>query len=152
MQDSTGNQLAQPQQKQDDYNQKDTELDLRMKRVINQLFLRMSSIYGNKWTKGFASQEIESFAKREWYDAVVKANLSPEQVRERLDQCRDNQEWPPTISEFIQAAKPPITHAMHREIKNQLPPPQISEEKMAENMAKLRAILPGLAKSIKPPY
>lgn len=150
MQDSIDNQLVQPQPKQEDYNQKGTELDLRMKRVINQLFLRMSSIYGNKWTKGFASKEIENFAKREWYDALTSNNLSPDQIREGLDKCRDKQEWPPTISEFIQIAKPPIVHAMHKEFKNQLPPPQISEEKMAENRAKLRAILPNLAKSMKP--
>jgi len=144
--------LARPQPKQGDYKQKDTLLDLRMKRVINQLFLRMSSIYGNKWTKGFASQEIENFAKREWYEGLTSANLSPDQIREGLDKCRNSQEWPPTISEFIAAAKPPIVHAMHKEFKNQLPSPKISEEKLAENRARLKAILPGLVQSTKPPY
>lgn len=138
------------QQKQEDYKPKDTELDSRMKRVINQLFLRMSSIYGNKWTSGFGSKEIENFAKREWYEALTSANLSPDQIREGLDKCRDTQEWPPTISEFISIAKPPIVHAMHKEFKNQLPPPKISEEQLAENRRKLRELLPQLAHSMKP--
>ena len=138
------------QAKQEGSRQKDTELDSRMKRIINQLFLRMSSIYGNKWTKSFSSVEIENFAKREWYNALTKANLSPDQIREGLDKCRDNQEWPPTISEFIQISKPPIVHAMHKEFKDQLPPPKISDEQLAENRRKLKELLPSLAFSMKP--
>ena len=112
-----------------------------MKTIINQLFLRMSSIYGNKWTSSFASVEIENFAKREWYDAMVQNNLTPDQIRQGLDKCRDEREWPPTISEFIGLAKPPVVHQMHQEFSKQLPPPKISKEKQQFYMKKLKAIL-----------
>lgn len=122
-----------------------------MKRVINQLFLRMSSIYGNKWTSSFSSEEIENFAKREWYDALVSNNLTPEQIRQGLDKCRDERKWPPTIAEFISLAKPPVTDAMHKEFDKQLPPPRVPPEVVKENLRKIRAILNG-GDVLKDPY
>lgn len=147
---SDQNQPVPHQVRQDDSRTRASELDSRMKRVIEQLFLRMSSIYGNKWTT-FASKEVENFAKREWYDAVTQNNLTPEQIRQALDTCRDTREWPPTISEFLELAKPQPVPLMHQEFKNQLPPPEISEEKVNYYRKKLREILSD-GSVLKDPY
>jgi hypothetical protein len=111
----------------------------------------MSSIYGNKWTSGFASTDIENFAKREWYDAVTSKNLTPDQIRVALDKCRDEKEWPPTISEFLDMAKTKPIPLMHQEFKNQLPPPDIPKEKVDMYRKKLRAILSD-GSVLKDPY
>lgn len=121
-----------------------------MKKIINQLFLRMSSIYGKKWTSSFASPEVENFAKREWYEAVVSKGLTPDQIREAVDHCRDHLEWPPTIKEFLTLGKP-ARNPMHVEFKNQLPPPDLPPEKVQENLAKLRSILSS-GDVLKDPY
>jgi len=63
----------------------------------------MEIIYQNKWTSQFASKQAVELSKNEWGEALYE--LTGEQINRGLAKCRAEFKWPPSIAEFLQAAK-----------------------------------------------
>ncbi len=63
------------------------------------LYLRFAAIYDHKFVKSYHDEDFKSLWENEWCCGLedVKVNT----VKEALDYCRKNLEWPPSISEFI---------------------------------------------------
>jgi len=63
------------------------------------LYLRFAAIYDHKFVKSYHDEDFNSLWENEWCCGLedVKVNT----IKEALDYCRKNLEWPPSISEFI---------------------------------------------------
>ena len=65
---------------------------------IEQLFLRFNSIWGKKWSEHIPPGEIAIQAVKEWSEGL--AGIQGHDIKQALDHCRINLEWPPSIAEF----------------------------------------------------
>lgn len=63
-------------------------------RVMTRLWLRMTKIYGHRWTAGFGESDDGTWAKG-------LRGMSPEQIAFGLSRCVERGDsWPPTLPEF----------------------------------------------------
>lgn len=69
------------------------------KKYIDRIFMRLTAIYGHKFTSLFPIPEAIDVAKAEWSSAL--AELSDFQINQALNRCRLLSEWNPSIPEFI---------------------------------------------------
>jgi hypothetical protein len=62
------------------------------------LHMRFMSIFGEKFSKLFASDAFIQIWWEEWSQGM--AGINPKHIKVALDYCRMNLEWPPSIAEF----------------------------------------------------
>ena len=67
------------------------------------LFERFTKIYRQKFSDQFACEEEQKESMQEWGEAL--ADLTGQQIKRGLDECRSQKSWPPSIAEFIELAK-----------------------------------------------
>lgn len=63
------------------------------------LYLRFCAIYDNKFVKTYHDDDFKSLWASEWSKGLSAIN--PNVIKNALDYCRKNIEWPPSIAEFI---------------------------------------------------
>jgi hypothetical protein len=63
------------------------------------LYLRFAAIYDHKFVKSYHEEEFKSLWENEWCFGLQDVNVNT--IKEALDYCRKNVDWPPSISEFI---------------------------------------------------
>lgn len=80
------------------------DADHNLKVLINMLFVRFEAIWANKFTSGFTSENMILMAKREW--ALSLKDMNEAQLNRGLSNCKETNEWPPSIAEFIKACAP----------------------------------------------
>lgn len=68
------------------------------KDLIELLFLRFSSIFGEKFSKNFVKLELYDMWCQEWLDGL--AGIEIIHMKEAIDYCRLNLDWSPSIAEF----------------------------------------------------
>ena len=92
---------------------------------INQIFLRLTAIYGYRFTSTFSGKEgkLIKIAKAEWGNALAK--LSSFQLEQGLRRARLLSDWNPNIPEFIRLATnlPSQGLAVDRTIKRNIVDP-----------------------------
>lgn len=71
---------------------------------VDALFAKMSSLYGNKFTDMWRDQDI-SVVKKVWYEELAK--LTRDEIAKGANALM-NQEWPPTLPQFIKLCRPNI--------------------------------------------
>jgi hypothetical protein len=59
----------------------------------------MAAIYTQKWTSHITSQTAQALIENEWNIGTV--GLTAEQIQHGIDRAREECDWPPSISEFI---------------------------------------------------
>lgn len=74
------------------------------RQLIEQLFVRMSSIYGHLWSSRFASAAMLEAAKAEWASALY--GLHVDAVTRAINACAKRHKMPPTLPEFLALCKP----------------------------------------------
>lgn len=62
------------------------------------LYTRFTAIYGNKFVKEYSTDEFIAEWCEQWAESL--GGISNESIRDALAHCRNNVEWPPSISEF----------------------------------------------------
>jgi len=67
------------------------------------LFAKFKAIWGQRWTSQFPTAESLDLSRAEWTDAI--SALSAEELRRGIITCRDTHAWPPSIAEFLTAAR-----------------------------------------------
>jgi len=67
------------------------------------LFAKFRAIWGQRWTAQFQTAESLDLSRAEWADAI--SALSAEELRRGIITCRDTYAWPPSIAEFLTAAR-----------------------------------------------
>jgi hypothetical protein len=123
-------------------------LDPRERYHMEQLWSRMTAIYGGLWRSSYNASDItRRIAQREWLDAIRREQLTWKQVTQALNACaageKERPDMPPSLPLFITLAKP-RTIAAHQPFQH-LPAPSASPEERRtqgrNNMAKLKGIL-----------
>ena len=66
---------------------------------IENLFVRLSGIYGGKWIKQYNNDKYLASAKNEWLNALK--DFSDKAVSRSVDYCLSEKKTPPTLPEFI---------------------------------------------------
>ena len=73
-------------------------VSLESKRIIQELFVVMKSIWGNKYTSQFKSKDDVRMAMRIWHHTFNKEESSV--LHEALVRLSIKLDWPPTIKEM----------------------------------------------------
>ena len=109
-------------------------------RTAAKFWLRMTEIYGHKWTSTAGETPTEL-----WSTAVT--GLSGDEVKRGLSACLNSSEpWPPSLPQFLGMCRPPRReNAAAYRWQPQLPAPVSRPEKARAELAKIRATLRGAA-------
>lgn len=63
------------------------------------LYVRLAAIYDHKFVKSYHDDDFKSLWYIEWCEGLD--NTNPSSIKDALQYCRKNLEWPPSIAEFI---------------------------------------------------
>lgn len=82
------------------------EEEVALKKMINLLFVRLSSIYGRRFSSEFDAQDEKalSLSKREWVDAIsgrYPLDVLEPLINMTLNEFKLTSEWVPSISAFV---------------------------------------------------
>ena len=67
------------------------------------IFQHFSAIYLQKWTDQYSDSRSLKAGLAEW--AIGVRELTVEQIMRGVDECREFEEWPPSIATFIKHAR-----------------------------------------------
>ena len=70
-------------------------LDLKLTKI---LFLRLTTIYGDKFVKNYPNEQIREIWYQDWLDGL--SDVSTVDIKEAIKQCKLNLTWPPSLAEF----------------------------------------------------
>ena len=120
---------------------------------VDAVFKKMNAIYLNKWTSQFATERDILLSKSEWAEGLF--GLSADEIKRGLKKCRDEFKWPPSIAEFIQAAKG-NKNTMEQngaayQVFKPLPKPESNPEVKDAALAQMRGIFNKRMATKKPP-
>lgn len=124
-------------------NRLDTPGERLSLKLVSQLFIRMQSNYGNKFSSQFASSQVLEATKKEWAYALYPYNVDDISFAIREMQ-QHYKEWPPTIGQFIELCK------KHYKVMPMLDPPKVERSDKASGnaaIAKIRKTLGMKSKS-----
>ena len=103
------------------------------------LFLKLKAIFLNRWTTQFHSPTDVDLAKQEWAKGL--SGFSADEIERALDACRTSQrDWPPSIGQFRELARPRAAPC-HKPFQRALPPPAPRPEIVSAALAKMRESL-----------
>lgn len=109
-----------------------------VQRVLARLWLRMTEVYGHKFTSSYGTEPNESWAR-------CLAELNPHQIAQGLSRLTDREDtWPPTAIEFRNLCLNVQSGVQVEQRRNSAAPPKALEfnppkEYRLEQLAKLRA-------------
>lgn len=106
--------------------------------MIDNLFLKFYSFYGSQFISKWTGCDID-LVKNEWADGLKSFNQ--ETILKALNYVRENNEFPPSLPEFIKICKEfsPRPQDQHLKLEHHHMP--ISPEKAKENLAKIKEML-----------
>ncbi|MCP1121551.1 replication protein P [Robbsia andropogonis] len=75
---------------------------------MDHLFNRLDGMYPNRWRASFPSPDsIENWSAA-WAEAFDEEGITPNDIAVGLKACRKRFDWPPSMTEFINACRPQI--------------------------------------------
>ncbi len=77
---------------------------------IDHLFNRLDGIYVGKWRAAFACDSAIKNWRDAWAESFVEENLTLDEIKNGIRECRDIHEWPPSFPEFLKACRPSIDY------------------------------------------
>jgi hypothetical protein len=75
---------------------------------IDHLYNRLDGMYPNKFRANFASESALQNWREAWAEAFDEERITGQDVANGLVACRKNYDWPPSLTEFLKACRPPI--------------------------------------------
>lgn len=109
-----------------------------LQKMIDELFLKFAAYYGSQFLSKWAGIDID-MVKSEWADGLEQFKV--ETIKRALDYVRDNNEFPPSLPEFIKICrefKLRPEDSVER-LEHKFSP--ISPEKARENLERMKAML-----------
>ena len=107
---------------------------------MDRLFQKLSLTYGKTFIEKWTGIPMEA-VKAEWADKLGKFEL--ESIKDALEHCQTNVEFPPTLPQFIQICqaktKVPVFHKLER---------RFTAEEIASNRAKLKQAMAQLGRKL----
>lgn len=90
--------------------------------LVEQLFVRMQSIYGHLWSSRFPTAQMLAAAKNEWGAALYGLHI--DRINRALDICATRQVYPtpPTLPQFGALCQPQLA-PYHKPAPKALPAP-----------------------------
>lgn len=79
--------------------------------IMDRLFNKLDGMYPHKWRSAFASESAIQNWRDSWSEGFVEDNMTPHEIKRGIDACRQLYAWPPSLSEFVQACRPPLDHS-----------------------------------------
>jgi hypothetical protein len=76
--------------------------------LMDHLFNRLDGAYPNRWRAAFPNEHAIANWRDSWAEAFADEGLSPDSIATALKACRKLYDWPPSLTEFMKACKPPI--------------------------------------------
>lgn len=106
--------------------------------MIDELFRKFYAFYGSQFISKWAGCDIDS-VKSEWAEGLEHFKI--ETIKKALDYVRDNNEFPPSLPEFIILCKEfrPRPQDETLALEHKFAP--ISDEKARDNLAKIKEML-----------
>lgn len=103
---------------------------------VDALFARFSRIWPSAWADVAASHNVDAIAE-EWQAGL--SGMTGEQIGRAIEQCRQQNIWPPTIAEFRAACAATPNAAMYRRNEEVLAlPAKTWEERRAVGFEHIR--------------
>jgi hypothetical protein len=106
--------------------------------MINELFLKFSAFYGSQFISKWTGIDID-MVKSEWADGLEQFKV--ETISKALDYVRENNEFPPSLPEFVKICKEFKPRPEDENLRLTHVHQPISEEKAKENLAKMKEML-----------
>lgn len=76
--------------------------------LMDHLYNRLDGAYPGRWRKDFPDPQSIANWEESWAEAFEEEGITPAEVKIGLREVRKRYQWPPSVAEFIQAARPPI--------------------------------------------
>lgn len=74
--------------------------------LMDHLFNRMNGSYPNKWRSNFRDEQAVQDWRISWAEAFEDEGLTANDVALGIKNCRRMFDWPPSLTEFLRAARP----------------------------------------------
>lgn len=75
---------------------------------MDQLWNRFDGMYPNRWRAAFANEQAIQNWRDAWSIAFAEEGIAPAELGKGLAACRRLYDWPPSLTEFMKACRPPI--------------------------------------------
>ncbi|WP_248322009.1 replication protein P [Caballeronia sp. Sq4a] len=76
--------------------------------LMDHLFNRLDGMYPNRWRAAFQSEQAIANWRDSWAEAFDEDGVTTQMISDGIRACRKHYDWPPSVSEFIKACKPPL--------------------------------------------
>lgn len=76
--------------------------------LMDHLFNRLDGAYPNKWRASFKTEQAISNWRESWAEAFDEEGITTQMISDGIRRCRKLFDWPPSLTEFLKACKPPI--------------------------------------------
>ena len=112
------------------------EISQKLRELVDDMFLKFAVFYGNVWRSQFKNADLIQFAKLQWCEGLVK--YDEKVIQREILRCRDQEEYPPTLVQFIARCRQSTKHV----IRKREEPIKPSDPKMArEVLLKIKTML-----------
>ncbi len=98
--------------------------------MMDHLFNKLDSMYPGRWIACFKNETSVQNWRDTWAEAFEDDRLQPHQIKTGIAQCRKLYNWPPSLTEFVNACTI-VTPLMHRNFPPMLVQKMTPEERKA---------------------
>lgn len=75
---------------------------------MDRLFNRLDGAYPIRWKSAFPNEKSIQNWQDAWSEAFIEERIKPDEVKRGISACRKQYDWPPSLSEFLKACRPPV--------------------------------------------
>ena len=75
----------------------------KLRKRIDQLFLRFAAVYGHMWRSLYKSDEFLAYTKQEWIGSLEKFDSTI--LNQALVHCKEKEPYPPSLPLFVEICK-----------------------------------------------
>ena len=109
----------------------------KLRKRVDQLFLRFAAIYGHMWKSLYKSDEFLAYTKQEWMDSLEKFDSNI--LDKALLHCKEKESYPPSLPLFVEICKSCVRR--HDNIDKQEAPHKCDPAIARMHLDQLRAML-----------
>lgn len=96
--------------------------------TARKLYLKFTTIYGDKFTKDYPTDEFVQMWWKNWAEGLLGVDII--HIKSAVDHCMLNLKWPPSLAEFLEicdkeAGMPSVQEAMQLAIRRDFTKPII---------------------------
>ena len=113
-------------------------------KVMARIWQRMTEVYGHRWMSAWGESSNPdgslTSAAVTWAQGLSRFTL--DEIRQGFEKLVKNEnEWPPTLPEFMALCREKSAAPYHRMVGPALPPPEVDSAMIEGELKKMRALL-----------